>query len=130
MFDSLVTGVILASSDGTADHYCLYGVAGSSPNNAQLSVVKTPDSAIATDAGALVAGQAHKVTYSHSDGFTYASGDGSVSANAAQTGVPADTTRLDIGQGLGALYWLNGRIFTLTIRPNATSSTDLDALST
>lgn len=129
IFETIETAVIFGSSDGTTDNYCLYGVNGSAPNNATTTVVKTPDSALAADAEGLASGQVNKVAFSHKDGFTYASGNGSVSSNAAQTGVPADATRFDIGQGLGALFWLNGRIFSLVIRPIAFSSTELASIT-
>jgi hypothetical protein len=130
IFSNSETGVIFASSDASPDNYFLCSIGGAPPNSAILvvSIGGVSYSAAATDN--ITAGTISKAAFSHADGETYAAGNGDVSANAEQVGVPADASRFDIGQALGALYWLNGRIFNLKIVPKALNSTDLDARTT
>lgn len=116
---------VFASSNTAADYF-LCSLAGSDNNPQTLVNVGGGGPSQALSAAVLSSGARNKVGHSHKDGYTYACGNGTASANAATAGVPAATDRLDIGQALGALYWLNGRIFSIAIKTSAFSDTELE----
>lgn len=125
IFKTTGLGLIFASSNGANDYF----VAAANPggDNSPATTVNVGGSlGSAASAAVMPSGQINKVGHSHKDGFTYAAGNGVASANGAVAGAPAAPNRFDIGQGFGALYWLNGRIFGMTIRPIALSGTDLE----
>lgn len=129
IFDVAEQGTIFASSDGTANNFFLIGNDSSIPNSCLINV-GVGGVVYSEAAGSMPSGSINKAAATQSNGATYAAANGTVSANANQVGAPAAATRFDIGQALGAVYFLNGRIFSLVIRPSAMSTTEIDAYTT
>lgn len=120
-----VGAIFLATNNATTDYVLLTADAsGTNEGKATVNVnTVTYDSLSAT---AATYGSKQKYGLSAKDGSTYGASAGGAGPNGAQVGAPAAPERLDIGQGFGAAYWLEGRIYEIIIRPKAMSNTELE----
>lgn len=124
IFPSDTYRALFTASDGTGDNYVLCAVNGSPVNPTLLVNVAAAGAVSSVPAVNLDPGSSHTLAYSQKTGATFAAGNGTAGANGGQVGAPT-ISRLDIGNALGVLYHFGGRIFSITMRPVAMSSTEL-----
>ena len=121
-------GCIFVATNGGLTDYTLCTMDGTTGTNEARITVSI--GGVTVDVSTLTPsppGSKQRYAFSAKNGATYAAGSGGASANANQVGAPATPEVLSIGQAAGSIYFLEGRVYSISIRQTAHDTSALES---